>query len=155
MRNVVHIHYNVSGLDPKDAIQLHLSFAMTKGSADNQRLASVIVKELGYLALAIVQAGADISQSCNIDEFLETFKAERAQLMQTHSVQTLDDYQLAVYTTWESSWNQLSATAASLLHLCAYCITVVFLKVYFKRLLLCNMIAQMMMQNSFYLIFKL
>jgi hypothetical protein len=113
-------HYNISGLDPNDAIQLLLTFTMTEDYESNQRVASLIVQELGYLALAIVQAGSYISKSCSFDEYLQIFQVDRAQLMQTHSVQTLDDYQLAVYTTWEISWKQLSATAASLLHLCAY-----------------------------------
>ena len=47
---------------PEEGIELLLTSAMVEHSEQNYSFASVIVKELGYLALAIVQAGAYIAK---------------------------------------------------------------------------------------------
>jgi hypothetical protein len=53
---------HVSGMNPDEASQLLLMFSTAEYSAKNHRLASLIAKELGSLALAIVQAGAYVSK---------------------------------------------------------------------------------------------
>jgi hypothetical protein len=88
-------------------------------TAKAQALGSSIVRDLGYLALAIVQAGSYISQSCTLDEYPDIYKQSRADLLRQHCVQSTDDYEWTVYTTWEISWKKLSASAATFLRLCA------------------------------------
>jgi NB-ARC domain len=110
---------HVSGMNTEEAICLLLGFSTVKDSAENHTLASQIVDELGYLALAIVQAGAYISKGCSLDKYLTIFQKDRTQLMSEQAVQTTDDYPWAVYITWDISFKKLSPLAATLLHLCA------------------------------------
>jgi hypothetical protein len=105
-------------MNAEEAIDLLLGFSTVKDSAKNLSLASLIVKELGYLALPIVQAGAYISKGCSWNEYLNIFQKDHAQLLSKHPVQMIDDYPWAVYATWEISFKKLKA--ATLLHLCAF-----------------------------------
>jgi hypothetical protein len=122
-------------MNAEDAIHLLLVFSTVKDSAENLSMASLIVKELGYLALAIVQAGAYISKRCSLNEYLKIFQKDRARLMSKRSVQMIDDYPWAVYTTWEISFKKLSPIAAALLCLCAFLHIGGSPKAYFKGLL--------------------
>ncbi|KAJ7711370.1 P-loop containing nucleoside triphosphate hydrolase protein, partial [Mycena metata] len=56
-------HTLVSDMDEADAITLQLRRANKESSEENLKLATKIVKELYYLPLAIIQAGAFISKS--------------------------------------------------------------------------------------------
>ena len=111
---------NVSGMKLEEGIELLITSAMVEHSEQNYSFASSIVKELGCLALAIVQAGAYIAKSCSLNEYLKIYKNHRVQLLQKHSVQMVDDYKWTVYTTWEMSMEKLSPAAATFLHLCAF-----------------------------------
>ncbi|KAJ6568019.1 hypothetical protein DFH09DRAFT_1278132 [Mycena vulgaris] len=113
--------HEISGMKSDDAIDLLLSSAAeSPSSADNRRIAAEIVKELHYLALAIVQAGAFISKSEALDRYLELYRENRAMLLTEHPSQSQDDYAETVYTTWEISFNRLSPTAARLLQLSSF-----------------------------------
>src|SRR5271154_4266439 len=82
-----------------------------------------VVQELGYVTLAVVQAGAYISRSqCGLSRYLEMYKKDSGQLLEEYrnNVQKGDDYQGTVYTVWAISFKQLSAQAAKFLMLCAF-----------------------------------
>jgi tetratricopeptide (TPR) repeat protein len=113
-------NYRVSGMDPDDAVDLLLNSSMVEPSQDNRSLAYTIVKELGYLALAITQVGAYISRSCSLTEYLSIYNENRAEVLRKHVGQTADDYEWTVYTTWEISFKKLGSTAATFLQLCAF-----------------------------------
>jgi tetratricopeptide (TPR) repeat protein len=73
-----------------------------------------ILQELGYLALAIVQAGAYICKTgCGLAQamFLEEYRDH---------VQKIDDYEWTVYTTWTVSFERLSPRASTFLNICAF-----------------------------------
>jgi len=83
----------------------------------------LILQELGYLALAVVQAGGYISMSGNLQGYLDSYRRRRIMLLQEHGVQTTDDYKWTVYTTWQISFESLKAsavTAVTFLQLCAF-----------------------------------
>src|SRR3984957_10194764 len=82
-----------------------------------------IEQELGYLALAVVQAGAYISRSeCGLRHYLEMYRERRGELLEeyrTH-VQKVDGYEWTVYTTWTMSFERLSPQAATFFKICAF-----------------------------------
>ena len=113
-------HFNVSDMDAEDAIELLLKMSRARNSPANRQWAASICQELGHLALAIAQAGAYVARSCSLEDYLEIYREDRAQLLQRHSPQTPDDYQWTVYTTWEMSLKKLTPTATMFLRICSF-----------------------------------
>ncbi|KAJ7240152.1 P-loop containing nucleoside triphosphate hydrolase protein [Mycena haematopus] len=99
-------HSQVSDMEELDAVALLLKSA-------NQ-------EALWYLPLAIVQAGAFISESGSLNTYLDLFIKNHTELLKTRPTQTHDDYTWAVYTTWETSFRKLSHQAAMFLQLCSF-----------------------------------
>jgi len=110
----------VSDMEPHDAIDLLLTVARKEPTDEAQNLATPIVQELGYLALAIVQAGAYISKSCSLARYLQIYRKHRDELLEHYHVQKTDDYKWTAYTTWQISFEKLSSRAATFLQLCAF-----------------------------------
>src|SRR5271170_5170357 len=82
-----------------------------------------VEQELGYFALAVVQAGSYISRSeCSVGRYLEMYKARRGELLEEYrdQVQKIDDYESTVYTTWMISFEQLTPQATTFLKICAF-----------------------------------
>ncbi|KAJ7459368.1 hypothetical protein FB451DRAFT_1372062 [Mycena latifolia] len=113
-------HALVSDMEETDAVELLLKSAATATTPTNKEIASEIVKELCYLLLAIIQAGAFISQSRALDQYLKLYMENRTCLLSEKPVQSHDDYAWTVYTTWQISFNQLSKLAATFLQLCSF-----------------------------------
>ena len=92
-------------MGPDEAVTLLL-----KASGDDdaneavQKEAVMVTQILGFLALAIVQAGAYIQQGfCSIGEYCDLYTRRRQKLLNHLSVQARSDYKYSVYTTWEIS----------------------------------------------------
>ncbi|KAJ7742903.1 P-loop containing nucleoside triphosphate hydrolase protein [Mycena metata] len=113
-------HTLVSDMEEADAITLLLRRANKESSGENLKLATGIVKELYYLPLAIIQAGAFISKSEDLKGYLALYHSNRARLLSEKAAQSHDDYAQTVFTTWQISFNQLSHHAATLLQLCSF-----------------------------------
>ncbi|KAJ7695896.1 P-loop containing nucleoside triphosphate hydrolase protein [Mycena metata] len=113
-------HMLVSDMEETDAITLLLQRANKESSEENLKLATENVKELYYLPLAIVQAGAFISRSENLEGYLALYHSNRARLLSEKAAQSHDDYTQTVFTTWQISFDQLSHVAATLLQLCSF-----------------------------------
>ncbi|KAJ6511055.1 hypothetical protein C8R45DRAFT_1068872 [Mycena sanguinolenta] len=113
-------HSKVSDMEESDAVALLLKSAQCATSATNETLAARVVKVLCYFPLAIVQAGAFISESEALDTYLDLFSKNRTELLKRKPTQMHDDYAWAVYTTWEMSFSKLSATAVMFLQLCSF-----------------------------------
>ncbi|KAJ7713103.1 hypothetical protein B0H16DRAFT_1702595 [Mycena metata] len=113
-------HTLVSDMDEADATTLLLRRANKECSEENLKLATEIVKELYYLPLAIIQAGAFISKSEDLEGYLALYHSNRARLLSEKAAQSHDDYAQTVFTTWQISFNQLSHLAATLLQLCSF-----------------------------------
>jgi tetratricopeptide (TPR) repeat protein len=69
----------------------------------------IIVKELGYLALAITLAGSYVSQkprlSSHLPYFLEEFHQERKRLLRIKPTKIIHQYQHSMITAWEISYS--------------------------------------------------
>ncbi|KAJ7158567.1 putative kinesin [Mycena filopes] len=74
-------HSLVSDMEEVDAINLLLQSAKTEDSEANLKTAADIVKELCYLPLAIVQAGAFISESEDLSGYLALYHKNRTRLL--------------------------------------------------------------------------
>ena len=97
---------HVAEMDRDEASDLLLKSArQNTSSEDYSELGSAIVAELGYLALAIDQAGAYIaSGGCPLDNFLEVFDAHRQHLLQNEAYKGASGSDRAVYATWDLSY---------------------------------------------------
>ncbi|KAJ7082310.1 hypothetical protein C8R44DRAFT_753794 [Mycena epipterygia] len=104
----------------KDAIMLLLTSAAQEMTPANTKIAAGIAKELSYLPLAIIQAGAFISRSGALDSYLTLYLNNRARLLNEKPTQSHDDYAWTVYTTWQISFEKLSLQAATLLQLSSF-----------------------------------
>ena len=88
------------------------SARLDTSSGINKEQASIIVRELGYLALAIDQAGAYIaSGQCRLDDFLDTFNTHRKHLMQNEAYRGASGNDRAVYATWDLSYAAIARQA--------------------------------------------
>ena len=68
--------------------------------------------ELGYLSLAIDQAGALLFAGvCHLDDFLATFRNHRKDLMEKASYKSASKSDQAVYTTWDISYGRIDRQA--------------------------------------------
>ncbi|KAJ7842315.1 hypothetical protein B0H13DRAFT_140627, partial [Mycena leptocephala] len=110
----------VSDMEEADAVELLLKSAAQESSSANTKIATEIVKEMCYLPLAIVQAGAFISQSGALNSYLDIYMRNWAQLLGEKPTQSHDNYEWTVYTTWQMSFEQLSQAAAMFLQLCSF-----------------------------------
>ncbi|KAJ7904132.1 hypothetical protein B0H13DRAFT_747470 [Mycena leptocephala] len=110
----------VSSIEEGDGLALLLKSAAQDITPANERMAAEIVKELCYLPLAIVQAGAFISQSGTLNSYLDIYRKNQAQLLSEKPAQSHDNYAQTVYTTWQMSFDKLSPLAATFLQLCSF-----------------------------------
>ncbi|KIM22340.1 hypothetical protein M408DRAFT_49161, partial [Serendipita vermifera MAFF 305830] len=88
--------------------------------------AQSLLKELGFLAVAVVQAGTyclQLSSTVGEDfhpytftQYLDLFKSHRADLMKKVGPASLDNYQRGVYTTLDLSYKVLPQECRDLLH---------------------------------------
>jgi tetratricopeptide (TPR) repeat protein len=93
----------------------------------HRKAAKSIVKELGYLALAISLAGTYISVtdriSSNLDQYLLEYREKRQTLLDQKPNKLIDQYGESVLTTWEISFDAIkrrSPVACNLLTLLAF-----------------------------------
>ena len=108
-------YYEFGDMDEEDAITLLLKAAQHGGVNDKKvrDIARPVVKTLGYLALALIQAGASIRQGiCSLEEYLAVFATYRKQIMSDQLTQGTDNYQYTIYTTWEVSVQTIEGLAS-------------------------------------------
>ncbi|KAJ6575699.1 hypothetical protein DFH09DRAFT_377819 [Mycena vulgaris] len=110
----------VSDMEETDAVELLLKSAAQAFTPGNKEIAAEIVKALYHLPLAIIQAGAFISESGALDGYLALYVKNREQLLSEKPAQSHDDYAWTVYTTWNISFQNLSKPAATILQLCSF-----------------------------------
>ncbi|KAF8602582.1 FabD/lysophospholipase-like protein, partial [Ceratobasidium sp. AG-I] len=112
----------VGKLDPESALELLLKAAHLDGNKISKLemvAASEIGKDLGYLALAIVQAGAYILRSgCSLAQYRQNYQDRSHELKLHHIVfPEAEDYQLNIYATWKLSLDRLRPKSKGLLQL--------------------------------------
>ncbi|KAG9082837.1 hypothetical protein FS749_006538 [Ceratobasidium sp. UAMH 11750] len=115
----------VSGMDPHGAMDLLLGTAQFEGglSGAEHEAAARLLQDLGYLALAIVHAGAYMQHSrCTVSQYRDLFSKSRERTLTRSSeiMANIQDYQRSPHTTWYMSYERLSDQARQLLWLMAY-----------------------------------
>ncbi|KAJ7714880.1 P-loop containing nucleoside triphosphate hydrolase protein, partial [Mycena metata] len=110
----------VSDMEEEDAVALLLKSALQKVTVHTEQIAAEIVKALHHLPLAIVQAGAFISKSRNLDGYLALYTKNQARLLSEQPAQSHDRYARTVYTTWQMSFDRLTPPAAMFLQHCSF-----------------------------------
>ncbi|KAJ7747774.1 hypothetical protein B0H16DRAFT_916814 [Mycena metata] len=113
-------HSLVSDMKEEDAVALLLKGALQEATIHTKEIAAEIVKLLHHLPLAIVQAGAFISKSQDLDGFLALYTKNHARLLSEKPTQSHDHYAWTVYTTWQMSFDRLTPLAALLLQHCSF-----------------------------------
>ncbi|KAJ7736119.1 hypothetical protein B0H16DRAFT_1764389 [Mycena metata] len=110
----------VSDMEEEDAVALLLKSALQEATSYTEPIAAEIVKLLHYLPLAIVQAGAFISKSRDLNGYLPLYMKHQARLLCEKPAQSHDQYAWTVYTTWQISFDRLTPPAAMLLQYCSF-----------------------------------
>ncbi|KAH8832462.1 hypothetical protein DL96DRAFT_1704525 [Flagelloscypha sp. PMI_526] len=111
----------VDKLEVEEAKELLLSGVAISESSEAASIAYKIVQELGCLALAVNQARGFLAQDiCTLSEYLPIYMRNRKRLLEDKTIQSTDDYEHTVYTTWTISFNRLSSDAAFLLELLCF-----------------------------------
>ncbi|KAJ7743362.1 hypothetical protein B0H16DRAFT_1377269 [Mycena metata] len=113
-------HSLVSNMEGEDAVALLLKSALQEATSHTEQVAAEIVKTLHYLPLAIVQAGAFISRSQNLDGYLALYMENQERLLSEKPALSPDQYAWTVYTTWQRSFDGLTPPAAIFLQHCAF-----------------------------------
>ena len=107
-------YHEFKDMKHEEAITLFLRAADVQDFTDQhaRSLARPIVKRLGALPLALIQAGASIRQGlCPLEEYLEVYATHKRQMMSSQPVQGADQYKYTIYTTWEVSYRMLERQA--------------------------------------------
>ncbi|KAG9097415.1 hypothetical protein FRC06_007579 [Ceratobasidium sp. 370] len=114
----------VSGMEQEEALELLAKTAVLDVNSDAQRVTAIrLLEDLGYLALAIVQAGRYISRSnLSIDGYREIFTKQRWAIhgAEDGTLANIDNYQRSLHTAWYMSYKLLGAEAQQLLWLWAF-----------------------------------
>ncbi|KAK5807088.1 hypothetical protein VI817_001346 [Penicillium citrinum] len=118
-----------NSLEENDAITLLLHESQLPVTNEKYRkTAHAIVKTLGCLPLALIQAGSSIQQNiCSLDEYLDIFNFSKKIIFSNHRIQGRGSYEHNIYTTFEVSFNaiakmrtQRAMDAAEILQLIAF-----------------------------------
>ncbi|KAI9775397.1 MAG: hypothetical protein M1839_001252 [Geoglossum umbratile] len=106
----------VDRMEENDAISLLLKAAYLDESLDELRLeAKLVVAELGFLALAIDQAGAAIGSGiCGLGEYLQMYAKHRRELLSHPPYKGDSGYGRTAYGPWDMSFEAIEMTASRL-----------------------------------------
>ncbi|KIM28914.1 hypothetical protein M408DRAFT_57037, partial [Serendipita vermifera MAFF 305830] len=125
-------HLELGEMSPSEAFALMLLAARRdpKLSQEEMHSAQTLIKELGCLAVALVQAGtycyqlsltnSDTTVPYTFTQYLTLFNLHRAELMKDPGPTSLDNYQRSVYTTLDLSYKALPQDARDFLHLISF-----------------------------------
>lgn len=91
--------YHIEGLSVEEATCLILTISGFDDTGDNHKIARGIVDELGCLPLAVSQAGAYIYVNKCLGTYLDMYRQNRAELLDSNAAQLPQDYQSSVSTT--------------------------------------------------------
>lgn len=112
----------VDSLSPAAATEFLLECTSTKRRplANDNTQAALLAETLGYLALALEQAGAYICQHrLTFENYLQQWRSQRDKVLAWYD-ERLMQYPKSVAVTWQTSFDQLSASARQLLQRLAW-----------------------------------
>jgi len=109
-------------MTPDEAFAFLIERTGCEGEAEKEKeKIRELAGELGYLPLALEQAGSYIAQSgCGFSEYLKLYQSKRKQMMRRGKP---DQYKGTVATTWQISFQsakKLCGDAAEILYLCSF-----------------------------------
>ncbi|CAG8695343.1 9600_t:CDS:2, partial [Acaulospora colombiana] len=110
-------------MSEEEAVAALLSAAIPKPkkpTMDEVAMSIRIVEELGYLPVAIIQAGSLIRQRKCFPDYLNRLRANRLKLLQTPATAQRDRHSHSVYATLETTKLVLPFHVIQLLHLLSY-----------------------------------
>ncbi|KIM28908.1 hypothetical protein M408DRAFT_58774, partial [Serendipita vermifera MAFF 305830] len=122
-------HLELGEMDADEAMAVLLQAARRQLPLYDQEMHSAqdLLKELGCLAVALVQAGTychqlsstigNIFRPYTFSQYLSLFHLHRAELMKKKGSTSLDSYQQGVYTTFDISYKVLPQKSREFLHL--------------------------------------
>ncbi|KAG8776045.1 hypothetical protein FRC12_001120 [Ceratobasidium sp. 428] len=116
----------VGGMEPEDAIGLLLTKARMKDlvlPAEELDAAAKLVQDFGFLALAIVHAGAYIfCSNISIAKYRKQCLENTRTSLEKYSklIEDIEEYEKTVYTTWTMSYERLKPNTQRILGLAAY-----------------------------------
>lgn len=109
---------SVDTMEPKEAVD----FLLKRTGQNDENAAAELAKELGYLPLALEQAGAYIdAHASSFASYLDLFRKRQSDMLKLGKPST--DYPDTVATTWLISFQEVEGSrpaAAELLNLCAF-----------------------------------
>ena len=101
-------------MEESDAITLLLRASNLCSSAEHMQAAKEIVAELGYIPLAIDQAGAYIQAGkCDVNKYLRRFSMHHQALMSDVTFKGASGYDQTVYGTWDLSFKEIEERGKS------------------------------------------
>ena len=103
----------IDGMESRDAVTLLLKASrLNERDEGLRRLATPIVHELGFLALAIDIAGASIhmGESC-LEDYVDVFCSRREEMLKYPTYKGASMHNQAVYTTWDISYVAIERAA--------------------------------------------
>ncbi|CCA73457.1 related to kinesin light chain [Serendipita indica DSM 11827] len=106
----------VGGLEENEAVELLHTIANVAPASDENSIE--IVKELGMLALAIIQAGAYIRKTRRLDTYLDTLRRHRNELLR-NKLGVGTEYTSSTYAVFDLSFHRLPDRTKSFMKLCA------------------------------------
>ncbi|KAG6884210.1 hypothetical protein C0993_000404 [Termitomyces sp. T159_Od127] len=110
-------HYKIEEMTCEDSLAVF--YKASQRSKDEEAAANELVQELGYLALAIVQAGSYLyhNKHIQVKEYIESYKEDMVRYLDKTRKQKLNKYQLSVFGTWNLSYQKLDEKAKAILML--------------------------------------
>ncbi|MCJ1437788.1 hypothetical protein MMC27_007175 [Xylographa pallens] len=124
-------HIRFGGLDPGDAVSLLLKTAFPQDQSpspksDSRQIAQKIASELGYLALALANAGTSIRRNIyTLEMYLRHYLGHRKEMITSKSISTA--YEANIITTWEIPFRRIASResieyrdAVDLIHISAF-----------------------------------
>ena len=104
----------ITEMEESDAVALLLRVSDLDPLPEHIQTAKGIVAELGYIPLAIDQAGAYIEAGkCDISRYLRRFFMHRQTLMSDATFKGASGYNQTVYGTWDLSFKEVEKRAKS------------------------------------------
>lgn len=87
---------------------------------NDHKIALAIVKELGNLPVALVQAGSYAFRMYCFENYLELYRKNRSRLLRDKATSQLDHYNHSVYAAIDTSYTVLPDAAKAVLHICSF-----------------------------------
>ncbi|CAG8592889.1 14986_t:CDS:2, partial [Acaulospora colombiana] len=112
--------YHTEALESEESVKLLLNISGYEENDLNASHAREIVKVLGHLPLAVVQAAGYIFKHKYLSSYLEIYNESKEDILSQRAKELPHGYDLSVATTLEMSFNKLSANTKAVLRILSF-----------------------------------